>query len=332
MKVGLLGAGRIGAFHARTLSANPKTDSLCIVDADQGLAAEVAAQVGADTAADAQELVRRVDALVIATATDTHADLVCVGAAAGLPVFCEKPLSLDLETTDRVLQEVDRAGIPLQVGFQRRFDAGFVEARLLVASGKLGRLYAANLTTHDPEPPPERYLRASGGIFRDMLVHDFDIVRWITGQEIDEVYAIGAVLTGDSAFARSDDVDTAAAILRLRDGALAVLSGLRHDPLGYDVRLELFGSKDSVIAGMSSRTPLRLLDDDRDSPAVAGHRTFLERFAPAYREELNAFLSLARGEIDTPCSGAEAREGLRACLAAMVSLRERRPVAVEEIG
>ena len=113
---------------------------------------------------------------------------------------------------------------------------------------------------------------------------------------------------------------------------MAVLSGLRHDPLGYDVRLELFGSKDSVVAGMSSRTPLRLLDDDRDPPATTGHRTFLERFAPAYREELNAFLSLARGEIDTPCSGADARESLRVCLAAMASLREGRPVAVEEIA
>ena len=134
------------------------------------------------------------------------------------------------------------------------------------------------------------------------------------------------------AFTRVGDVDTAAAIMRLRNGALAVLSGLRHDPLGYDVRLELFGSKDSVVAGMSSRTPLRLLDDDRDPPAATGHRNFLERFAPAYREELNAFLSLARGETETACSGADARESLRVCLAAMASLRERRPVAVEEIG
>ena len=193
MKVGLMGAGRIGASHARTLASNPNTESLCIVDADQGLAREVAAQVGADTVSDGEELIRRVDALVIATATDTHADLVCLGAAAGLPVFCEKPLSLDLETTDRVLQKVDRAGIPLQVGFQRRFDAGYVEARRLVASGELGRLYAAALTTHDPEPPPEHYLRVSGGIFSDMLVHDIDIIRWTTGQEIDEVYAAGAV-------------------------------------------------------------------------------------------------------------------------------------------
>ncbi len=331
MKVGLIGAGRIGAFHARTLASNREVTSLRIVDANLARAKSVAHEVGAETALDAEDLIRRSDALVIATATDTHADLIRLGADAKLPVFCEKPISLKLETTDRVLEHVDKAGIPLQIGFQRRFDRGYAEARHLVASGELGRLYAARLATHDPEPPPEQILKASGGLFRDLMIHDFDIVRWTTGQEVEEVQVAAGVLTGDSAFVRLDDVDTAVAILRLQNGALAVLSGLRHDPRGYDVRLELFGSKDSVVVGMDSRTPLRPLDDDREWTEQPAYRDFLERFAPAYREELHAFLLMAQGKADNRCSGADARESLRVSLAAMASLREKRPVAVEEI-
>ena len=329
---GLIGAGRIGAFHARTLAGDREVTSLCIADLDLARAKSVADEVGAETARDAEDLIRRTDALVIATATDTHADLIRLGADAKLPVFCEKPISLELETTDRVLEHVDKAGVPLQIGFQRRFDRGYAEARRLVASGELGRLYAARLATHDPEPPPEPILKASGGLFRDLMIHDFDIVRWTTGEEVEEVHVAAGVLTGDHAFARLDDVDTAVAVLRLRNGALAILSGLRHDPRGYDVRLELFGSKDSVVVGMDSRTPLRPLDDDRESTGVPAYRDFLERFAPAYREELHTFLLVAQGKTESPCSGADARESLRVSLAAMASLREKRPVAMEEIG
>ena len=331
MKIGLIGAGRIGAFHAQTLSSAPGLESLWITDADPARAESVAGAVGANTAADAAALARRVDALVVATATDTHPDLIVLGAEAGLPIFCEKPISLDLDTTDRVLERVARAGVALQIGFQRRFDPGFAEARRLVASGELGRLYAARLGTHDPEPAPQPILKASGGLFRDLMIHDFDIIRWTSGLEVVEVYATGAVLTGDEGFARLGDVDTAVAILRLEGGPMAVLSGLRHNPRGYDVRLELYGSRDSVAAGMGSRAPLRLLDDHGDSRDEHEYRNFLDRFGSAYRDELNAFLRVARGEIDSPCSGEDARETLRVSLAAMRSLREKRPVALDEI-
>lgn len=332
MKIGLIGAGRIGAFHARTLASSPRVASLRIADADAARAESLAAAVGAETAPDAADLAGWADALVIAAATHTHADLIRMAADAKLPVFCEKPVALDLVTADRVLESVDEAGIPLQIGFQRRFDAGYVEARRLVASGELGRLYAARLGTHDPAPPPSPILASGGGMFRDLMVHDFDIIRWTTGQEVEEVYAAGAVLTGDDAFTELEDVDTAVAILRLKNGALVILSGVRHDPRGYDVRLELFGSKDSVVAGMNGRTPLRRLDDDdRDSNGKPEYKDFFERFASAYREEIKTFLSVARGELDTPCSGDDARETLRVSLAAMASRRERRPVSLKEI-
>jgi myo-inositol 2-dehydrogenase/D-chiro-inositol 1-dehydrogenase len=331
MKIGLIGAGRIGAFHARTLASDAQVTSLRIADRDTARARSVADEVGADTAAGASELASWADAIVIATATDTHADLIALGARAGVPVFCEKPIALDLETTDRVLEEVDAAAIPLQIGFQRRFDAGFEGARKQVESGQLGRLYLARLATHDPAPPPEVYIKASGGLFRDMFIHDFDLIRWVSGQEVVEVFAAGATLTGDAAFDRNDDVDTAAAVLRLTGGGLAMLSGSRHDPRGHDVRLELFGSKNSVVAGFDSRTPLERLDDDVPSGDTHEYQNFMERFESSYRRELNVFAKVARGELDSPCTGADGREALRVALAAIRSWRERRPVEVGEI-
>ncbi len=331
MKVGLLGAGRIGAFHAKTLASNSRVSSLRIMDVDAARARSLADSVGAGTASSAVELSDWADALVIATATNTHADLIRLAAEAGTPVFCEKPISLDLESTDDVLRAVDKAGIPLQIGFQRRFDKGFAEIRRIIESGELGTLYSARLATHDPAPPPEQYVKASGGLFLDLMVHDFDIIRWTTGQEVEEVFAAGSVLTGHKAFSEAGDVDTAAAILRLTGGALAILSGLRHDPLGYDVRLEVFGSRDSVVAGLDGRSPIRRLEDDQRSGEDPGYRDFFERFAPAYREELSAFLSVAKGEIESPCSGRDAREALRIALAATKSLHEKCPVALEEI-
>ena len=331
MRVGLIGTGRIGAFHARTLSSNARVTSLVVADADATRAESVAAEVGAETARDASELARRVDALVITTAAGSHAELVRLAADAGLPVFCEKPLSLELDVTNQVIEHVDRAGISLQVGFQRRFDVGFAEARRLVASGQLGRLYAARLATHDPAPPTAAYERASGGLYRDLMIHDFDLIRWTTGQEVQEVFATGAMLTGDDAFTQPNDIDTAAVVLRLEDGGYAVVTGLRHNPRGYDVRLELFGSKDSVVSGMDRRTPMLVIGDDGETTAKPGYRDFMERFESAYRDELDAFLSVARGEIESPCTGVDAREALRIALAAMQSQRDGRPVALEEI-
>lgn len=331
MKIGLAGAGRIGRFHGRTLADHPAVSALRVMDVDAGRAASLAADVGAETAPDAAALVEWADALVIAASTDAHAGLVGLGADAGLPVFCEKPIALDLETTDRVLERVEAAGIPLQIGFQRRFDPAWAEARRLVASGELGTVYSARSTTHDPALPHPGYIGGSGGLYVDMMVHDFDAITWTTGQQVEEVHAVGAALTGDEELLQHRDVDTALVVMRLDGGALGVASGLRHNPPGYDVRLELFGSKDSVTAGVNSRMPVRPLDEDRESSGAPLYQQFLDRFEDAYRAELDAFLSLARGEIETPCSGAESREVLRVAIAATLSAREGRPVRVSEI-
>lgn len=329
MRIALLGAGRIGALHARLLAEHRDVASLAVGDIDVGRAAAVAKAVGAESGDIEHALGAAPDAAVIAAATSAHAELIGACLDRGLPTFCEKPIALDLDQTAAVVERVEREGGVVQIGFQRRFDAGYGEARRLVQSGELGTLYAVRLATHDPEPPHESYIAASGGIFRDLHIHDFDSVRWLTGREVLEVYAVGTVRQYE-VFRRHGDFDTAAALLTLEDGVLAVLTGGRRDPLGYDVRAELFGSGDSVAVGLDPGTPLRSVEPGAGG-LLAGprHRHFAARFEAAYREELAAFLELARGRRDNPCTVRDALEALRIAVAADRSVEERQPVALE---
>jgi myo-inositol 2-dehydrogenase / D-chiro-inositol 1-dehydrogenase len=258
----------------------------------------------------------------------------------GLPTLCEKPISLDLAVTDRVLGHVADAGTQLDVAFQRRHDPAFEEARARIADGRLGTVYVVRSSGHDATPPPEDYIPTSGGLFVDLHIHDFDIVRWVTGQEVEEVYADGSVLV-DPAFARHGDVDTSAAVLRLSGGTLAVTSGGRSDALGYDHRMEVIGSADSISIGLGERTPLHALDNgddggDRRSPdpgdRPAPWQTFVERFADAYRSEAEHFTAVVAGEASPRCSGEESRRSMLVALAAERSRRERRPVQIAEMG
>jgi myo-inositol 2-dehydrogenase/D-chiro-inositol 1-dehydrogenase len=330
MRIGLLGAGRIGAVHARALAANAMVSELLVADVDQQRAARLAVELDARHAPSARQLVAGgVDALVIATSTPAHAPLLHLAADARLPVFCEKPIALDLDATDAVLEHTAAAGILLQVGFQRRFDPGYLAARQAVRSGALGELLLVRAAGHDPAPPPEAYVATSGGIWRDLLIHDFDIVPWVVDQEVVEVYADGTARS--ELFDRYNDVDTAAAVLRFSSGLLGVLSGSRHDPLGYDVRLELLGSHDSMAVGLDERTPLRSLEPDAPPPAGPGYRDFTERFATAYAAELQAFLEAVRDGLASPCGGPDARRALRLALTAERSRAQHRPVAVWEV-
>src|SRR6059036_406835 len=215
LHVGVIGVGRIGAFHVESLRALEGVSALTLADADATRALQVAKDLGANAAETPEALVAAgVDALVIATATSGHAPLLRLAAAAGLPAFCEKPVALDLATIDDVLDEVSRTGILVQIGFQRRFDAGYRAARAAVASGALGNLLVVRAATHDTPPPTEEFVARSGGIFRDLHIHDFDAVRYVTGREIVEVYADGAVRELGW-FERHGDVDVAVAVLRL---------------------------------------------------------------------------------------------------------------------
>jgi myo-inositol 2-dehydrogenase / D-chiro-inositol 1-dehydrogenase len=332
LHIGLIGVGRIGRFHARTLQDLDDVAALTLTDLDHDRAAEAAAELGAEAVPTPDDLVAAdVDAIVVATPTPAHASMLRLAARAAIPAFCEKPAALDLATMDELVEEVERAGILVQIGFQRRFDAGYRAAHDAVADGALGNLLVVRAATHDPSPPAEAYIAASGGIFRDLHIHDFDAIRYVTGQEVTEVYADGAVREA-AWFERHGDVDAAVAILRLGGGTLAILTGTRTDPLGYDVRLEVFGSKDSIVVGLDERSPFRSIEAGAASPAGPGYRDFLDRFEPAYRSELAAFVAAVRDEGPSACTLREARAALLVAVAAERSRAERRPVAIEEVA
>jgi myo-inositol 2-dehydrogenase / D-chiro-inositol 1-dehydrogenase len=330
MRVALLGAGRIGRLHGRLLTATPGVDAVVIGDVDGARAAEVAAAVGAAASPTIEAALDAADAVVIAAATTAHAELIRAAIGRGLPTFCEKPLAGNLEDTISVAADIERSGVPFQLGFQRRFDAAYAEVHRLVRTGDLGTLYVVRLAGHDPEPAHEAYIAQAGGIFRAFSIHDFDILRWMTGCEVEEVYADGAVRSFP-VFARYDDVDTAVATLRLANGPLAVLTSARHDPLGYDIRAEVFGSKDSVAVGLGPRTPLRSVEPGVPPPAGPAWSDFLVRFESAYAAELAAFVAVARGEAPSPCTAGDGVAALRIAEAADRSRREHRPVPLAEI-
>jgi len=331
LHVGVVGVGRIGAFHAETLRSLEGVSRLTLTDAEPGRAEAVARELGAATAASPEALLELpVDALAIATGTAEHVRLLRLATAAGVPAFCEKPVALDLAAMDGAIAAAEQAGILVQVGFQRRFDAGYRAARDAVAAGALGTLLVLRAATHDPEPAAEAYIAGSGGVFRDLHIHDFDAIRYVTGEEIVEVYADGAVRESPW-FERYGDVDTAVATLRLADGALAVLTGTRRDPLGYDVRLEVFGTADSIAVGLDARSPLRSVEPGAPPAPAAAYGNFLERFEAAYRTELAAFVDALRSGAPSPCTLEEARAALTVALAADRSREERRPVKIEEV-
>jgi myo-inositol 2-dehydrogenase/D-chiro-inositol 1-dehydrogenase len=331
MRIGVIGVGRIGAFHAGVLAAHPAVERVIVTDPDLGRAEAVAQEVSGRTAPSVEALLAAVDAVVITAPTITHADLIREAVDAGRPTFCEKPITIDLASTEAVIAHVRRRGVTVQMGFQRRFDAGYRQARELVACGTLGRLYVVRMAGHDPHPPHDDYIPGSGGIFRDLNIHDFDITRWVTGQEVTEVYADGSD-AGFEAFARHGDIAAAVATLRFDGGTLGILSGTRHDPLGYDIRMEVFGAGDSVVVGWDPRTPLRSVEPGSPPAPKDGYGFFLDRFAPAYRAELHAFLEVAAGRMENPCPPEEAREAIRVAMACDRSRELHRPVRIAEVG
>ncbi|MHC0430664.1 Gfo/Idh/MocA family protein [Streptomyces sp. O3] len=332
MRIGLIGAGRIGSFHAAVLARHREAGSLVIADADPARAARLAQRLDATAAPSPDEVFTwGVDALVITAATSAHADLIGRAARAGLPTFCEKPIALDLAGTLSALREVEAAGSVLQLGFQRRFDAGYTAARDAVRDGRLGRLHTVRAMTSDPAPPPAAYLPLSGGLYRDCLIHDFDMVRWVTGREVLEVYATGSD-AGPAMFREAGDVDTAAALLTLDDGVLVTATATRCNGAGYDVRMELAGELDQVTVGLDDRTPIASTEPAGPRAADKPWSGFLERFAPAYEAELTAFVDVALGGRDNPCDGQEALRALRIAEACELSRRERRPVRLDEIA
>jgi myo-inositol 2-dehydrogenase / D-chiro-inositol 1-dehydrogenase len=313
MRIAVIGTGRMGAYRADWLRRHPDVDEVLVGSVRAGTV---------ETVLDAEP-----DAVVISSATPDHAAHIALCAERGLPMLCEKPIALTLGATSEAIR---RGGDRLQVSFQRRFDPGFAEARRLVAEGTLGTLYCLRLSSFDHEPSPEHFIPGSGGLFRDLLIHDVDIARWLTGLEVESVYATGAVRHWQR-FAAHGDVDTAAAILTMTGGLPVLAAGARHDPRGYDVRAELLGSGDSIAVGLDRRTPLRLVEPGAGEPAEGVHTGFLARFERAFDAEMHAWLDFVRGGRANPCPGVEALHALKVAIACNRSLAKGRVVAVGDV-
>ncbi|GHD10360.1 Gfo/Idh/MocA family protein [Zhihengliuella salsuginis] len=337
--LGLVGVGRIGQMHARNLltvrgQLARRDISLEIVVAD--VAAEFARSVGDElgvcSAGSVDELLAsRIDGLLIATGTATHPELIRAGVAAGIPVFCEKPVSADVVSALPLLREIEAAAGVVQIGHQRRFDAGYLAAKRAYDAGELGWIHGLRAVTGDMFPPSVDFLATSGGLFRDCSVHDFDILRWLTGQEIVEVYARGSN-NGDPAIGGVGDVDTALAVLTLADGTVATAAATRYNGAGHDVRLEIQGSNGSLMVGLDDKSALRSAENGVGFPSGAAHTTFAERFHDAYVAELAAFAEVVLGERENPCTPYDAVAASLVADAAQLSLRDGGPVRVPALG
>jgi myo-inositol 2-dehydrogenase / D-chiro-inositol 1-dehydrogenase len=332
IRVGVLGTGRIGRLHAELIARRVAGLELAgLYDADGDAAGAVAARLGVTRFRSAGELLEspHVDAVAVCTSTDTHAAFVVASAEAGKPVFCEKPISLSLAEVDRALAAVERAPILLQVGFNRRFDPGHRSVRDAVTSGAIGEPHLVRISSRDPAPPSADYVRVSGGIFLDMTIHDFDMARFVTGSEVEHVYARGEVRI-DPAIGAAGDFDTIAALLRHDDGTLTLIDNSRQAAYGFDQRVEAFGSRGMAT---SANAPLHrgglLTAEGARSTRLT--EVFFERYEQSYVAEWEAFAAAVAGGEPSPVGGAEGRAPLVIGLAAARSVREGRPVSVAEI-
>jgi myo-inositol 2-dehydrogenase/D-chiro-inositol 1-dehydrogenase len=331
MRIGFLGVGRIGSTHAEVVSRHPDVEELVLADVDRTRAREAAERLGGRSVDSVEDMLRAgVDALVVATATDSHAPLIIAGAQAGLPVFCEKPIALNVDDSRKVVHEVAEAGVEVQMGFQRRFDHGYRTAREALRSGKLGELHRVHVVTGDQSPPHASYIPTSGGLYKDCHIHDFDILRWVTGREVAEVSAFGANRGADF-FREGGDIDNAAAVLRLEDDTLVTLQGSRYNGAGHDVRMELAGTEDTYVVGLSERSPLTSAEESVTFPQGEPWPNYWVRFTPAYVAEINAFVEVVKGERPSPCTVHDGLVALYVAEAADLSLREGRRVELAEV-
>jgi myo-inositol 2-dehydrogenase/D-chiro-inositol 1-dehydrogenase len=332
LRIGVLGTGRIGRMHAELLARQvPGAAVSAIYDARPEAAAEVGALLGSATAATAEELIGApdVDAVAICTPTGFHADQIVAAAEAGKAIFCEKPVSLDLAEVDRALAVVERTGVPFQIGFNRRFDPAHAAVAGAVADGTVGEPHLVRISSRDPAPPPMAYVAGSGGIFLDMTIHDFDMARFVTGSEVVEVFATGAVRV-DPGFAEAGDVDTAVVTLTHANGCFTTIDNSRQAVYGFDQRVEVFGSAGVAVSEnpLSQTTVVRTREGMR---AATLPYFYLERYIPSYLHEWHAFVDAVTAGRAPAVSTVDARAPLAIGLAAWRSLREGRPVRVEEV-
>ncbi|HTE62628.1 MAG TPA: inositol 2-dehydrogenase [Solirubrobacteraceae bacterium] len=330
VRIAVIGVGRIGSMHAELLARRiDRAEVACVADAHDETARAVAAELGVPVAGVDEALAGAADAVAICSSTHTHADLIVAAARAGKAIFCEKPVSLDLGEVDRALGEVEAAGVPFQIGFNRRFDPAHQAVHDAVASGAVGEPQIVRITSRDPAPPPLSYLKVSGGIFLDMTIHDFDMARYVAGSEVVEVFARGAVQI-DSEFADAGDVDTALVMLVHENGCLTAIDNSRQALYGYDQRVEVLGSAGMAASDnqLAHTAVVRTAEGGR-LPALPYF--YVERYVSSYLREWDAFVAAVEDGRTPPVAAADARAPLVIGLAAWRSLREGRPVEVTEV-
>ncbi len=333
VNVGIIGAGRIGKLHAENLAYRiPEANVIAIADINLEAAQKCAADFQIPSAVqDHVEIMKNpdIEAVIICSSTDTHAWMIEEAAAAGKHIFCEKPIDFDLARIDSALEAVDKAGVKLQIGFNRRFDPSFKRVREMVAAGKIGTPHILRITSRDPEPPPIEYIKVSGGIFLDMTIHDFDMARYLIGDEVGEIYAAGGVMV-DPAIGQAGDIDTAVIVLRFENGTIGTIDNSRRAVYGYDQRVEVFGSEGMVA--VSNNTP----DTAVYSDAEGVHSSlplffFVERYTEAYVAEMREFIECVQQDKTPSVTGTDGRIPVVMGYAAMRSYEENRPVKLSEI-
>jgi myo-inositol 2-dehydrogenase/D-chiro-inositol 1-dehydrogenase len=334
LQVGIIGAGRIGRVHAETLAFRlPEAQTVAITDINREAAQALAERCSIPNVVSSVDDIlgdKSIEAVLICSSTDTHADLIARAAKAGKHIFCEKPIALELNKIDAALAAVKAAGVKLQVGFNRRFDSNFLRVRQAVASGEIGSPSLMHIISRDPAPPPMAFVRTSGGIFRDMMIHDFDMARYLMGEEVEEIYAAGGVLV-EPAFKAEDDLDTAFVVLHFKSGAIGTIDNSRKAVFGYDQRVEILGSKGKIAS--ENRYPNEVV--------VSGEKSvytdlplnfFMQRYTESFALELQLFVQAVLEGKPTPVTGEDARVPVVMALAARKSYDEHRPVRLAEVS
>lgn len=334
LKIGIIGAGRIGKLHAENIVANIREVELKSI-ADIYINNNIekwAYSLGIKNAyKDYRRIIEdeEIDAVLICSSTDTHSKFIIEAAKAGKHIFCEKPIDLDVERIREALDAVEKAEVKLQVGFNRRFDHNFKRVREFVKDGKIGDIHLLRITSRDPAPPPLEYVKVSGGLFLDMTIHDFDMARYLTGSEVTEVYAVGETLI-DSSIKQYGDVDTAVVTLKFKNGAIGAIDNSRKAVYGYDQRVEVFGSKGCITAGNDKPNTIEISSEDwvySEKPKYF----FVERYKESYIEEIRSFIDVILEDKEPEVTGIDGLKPVLIGLAAKKSLETRKPVIIEEI-
>lgn len=333
LQVGIIGAGRIGSLHAKSICYNvPTAKVIGITDVFAENAKKVADELGIEKVyADYKEMLSdpAIEAVLVCSSTDTHADIAIEAAKAGKHIFCEKPVDLTPAKVEAVIKAVADAGVKLQVGFNRRFDHNFANIRKMVNDDKIGDVHIVKITSRDPAPPSAEYAAVSGGMFIDMTIHDFDMACFMAGSEVTEVYANATCLV-DPAIGEAGDVDTAIISLKFANGAIGVIDNSRRAAYGYDQRVEVFGSKGAAMASNDTPTNVTYMSEDgvvTDKPLYF----FLERYMQSFRDEMLQFVDAVLEDKHVPATGKDGLNAILIALAAKKSVAEGRPVLISEI-